>query len=135
MTVQNTICGKVKLGPSDIAHVTAWRFNISGNVVTYTSSSSEGHQLTLKGHNSGELSFDVLFDKDDSIYARMKPGDQITLLAFFDATRDWTIPARVNDMDAEVNVADGSPPTVSVTAMSHGKWTYVDGTESTNPCA
>ena len=114
MAVQPTICGTVTIGSSDIAHITSWRFAKSGNVQTYTSSSGAGHQLTLSGHISGEVSFDCLYDAADPIYARMKVNDQVTLILDLDGTRTYSsVPVRISDMDDEINVADGSPPTVS----------------------
>jgi len=134
MTVQNTICGKVTIGSSDIAHVTAWRFGKSGNVQTYTSSGTAGHQKTLAGHLSGEVSFDVIFDPGDPIYSRIKPNDLVTLLLYFDLTNFYSVPARIDSMDDEVNISEGSPPTVAVTAITDGAWTYEDGSVSDDPC-
>jgi hypothetical protein len=134
MAVPSTICGKVTLGSSDFAHITSWRFSKSGNVQTYTSSSGAGHQLTLPGQLSGEVSFDAIYDPADDLYDRIRPNDQVTLLLYVDATRYHSVPCRINDMDDEVNIAEGSPPTIACTAQSHGQWTYYDGQTSDDPC-
>ena len=134
MAVQPTICAKVTMGSSDFAYVTSIRFNVSGNVQTYTASGASGHQLTLPGHISGELSFDVIYDPADDIFDRIKVNDQVTLVPYVDGTRNWSIPCRISDFSNEINVSEGSPPTVSFTAQTHGQFEYIDGTTSPDPC-
>lgn len=130
MTVESAKTGKIALSGSDFAEVRNWSFSKSANVKTYASSSTSGHQKTVKGMFSGTVSFDVVLDPDDTIEDRIKPGDQVTLTLYRNASDSFSVPCRIASLDDEVQIEEGEPPTVSCEAESHGAWTYPDGSTS-----
>lgn len=130
MTVKSAKHGLLTLGASDIAEVRNIRWTLNANVKSYASSTTGGHTKTVKGQFSGTISFDVVYDPDDPIEERLKPGDQVTLVAKFDANRNYSLPCRIESLENELNIEEGEPPTVSCEALTHGAWTYPDGTVS-----
>lgn len=130
MTVESGKNGKITMGSSDFAEVRNWRFNKTANVKTYASSSTGGHQKTVKGQFAGTISADLLLDPDDAIEERIKIGDQVTLELYRDTTKLYSVPCRINTVDDEVQIEEGEPPSVSFEAESHGAWTYPDDTVS-----
>jgi len=130
MTVASGKTGKITMGSSDFAEVRNWRFSKTANVKTYASSSTSGHQRTVKGMFSGTVSADLVLDPADTLEDRIKVGDQVTLLLYRDATKYFSVPCRISSMDDEVQIEEGEPPTVSFEAETHGAWTYPDDTVS-----
>lgn len=131
MTVKSGKHGKVAIGSSDVNDIRNWKFDMSGNVKTYASSSTSGHQSTVDGNKAGTVSFELVFDQDEDIDNTLKVGDQVTLLLHQDSVRKYTVPVRIDSVGHELNIEDGEPPAVSVEAQTHGAWTYPDGTVST----
>jgi hypothetical protein len=130
MAVESGKNGKITIGASDLAEVRNIRMSFNANNQTYASSSTSGHQKSVKGMFGGTVSFDVVYDPADPIYDRLKPGDLVTLLNYVGASHKYTVPVRINTLDPEINIEDGSPPTVAVEGQTQGAWTYPDGTTS-----
>lgn len=130
MTVIGSKDGKIVLGASDIAEVRNWRFAKNSNNKEWASSSTSGHMKNVGGMKSGTVTFDVVYDPDDPIEERMKPGDSVTLILHWENSRKYTVPCRIESMEDEVQIEEGEPPTVAVEAQTNGAWTYPDGTVS-----
>jgi len=133
-TTRSGSCGKLMLGASDIAEVRDWTMAMTGANPNYVSSSSAGHQQNKAGPKSATLSFNVLYDTDDSIYERMELGDAVTLLAYIDAVQKFTVPCRITSMEHSCPIESGDMQAVAVEAASNGRWTYPDGVLSAPPC-
>ena len=122
--------GKITLGASDLAEVRNWRFSMNANIKKYASSSTAGHEKSVKGMFGGTVSAELVYDPADPLEDRLKVGDTATLLCKDNATRTWTIPVRISTMDHEVQVEEGEPLTMSIEAECNGAWTYPDGVAS-----
>jgi hypothetical protein len=125
MTVESGKLGKIMIGASSLREIKNWKFDRSGNVKAYTTSSTSGYQKTVPGQFSGTVSFEMVVDPADPPESEINEGDSLTLLLYRNATKYYSVPIIIDSMSDDVNIEEGEPPTVSVEATTNGAWTDV----------
>lgn len=122
--------GMVKVGSTKLPSIRKWSLNLKSNNPKFATSDAAGHKVSVAGVKDGEVSFEAVLDTTDVIYSTYKPGTLVTLLLYENATRYWTVPARIESIAGECDINDGGELVVPYTASTYGAWTYPDGTLS-----
>lgn len=131
MAVESGQFGKIAIGSSDLNDIRDWSFDMDPSNKLYSSSSTPSHKKTVPGVKAGKVNFNMYFDVEEDVHATIKGGDLVTLLLHTDATRKFTVPARIGPVRVNVAIEEGDPIEVSVEADTHGAWTYPNGDVST----
>jgi hypothetical protein len=121
-------CGFIHIDPSDLADIGRWEFNMEASVPEFAHSGSNGYNLTALGKARGDITFEAILNIYDSIYDRIGIGQLVTLLLYENDVRHWIVPARIKTIGETVEINQATEVSVRVTAVTHGQWTYPDGT-------
>jgi hypothetical protein len=115
-------CGFVRIDPSDLSDIARWEMTLENTVPEFCHSGSGGCNVTLKGKFRGDVSFEQILDADDAVYDAFTVGDLVTLLLYENATRFWTVVARIKTIGETVEINDAREEIVRVTAVIHGPY-------------
>jgi hypothetical protein len=120
-------CGFIHVDPSDLADIGRWEFNREATVPEFCHSGSNGYNLTALGKARGDVSFDAILNIYDSIYDIIAEGQLVTLLLYENNVRHWIVPVRIKTIGETVEINQATEISIRVTAVTHGQWTYPDG--------
>lgn len=122
--------GKVFVDPSDLTDCQNWTLNLESNNPEFGGTANAGHKTSVDGVKRSSGSFELKVDKEDPVYDRIKPGQAVTLELYEDATRKWSVPARIENIELTSDQDEGEAFSASVSFSPRGAWTYPDGTVS-----
>ena len=123
--------GKILVGNTTLPAIRKWTFDFKSNNPQFATSDAPGHKVSVGGVKSGTVSFEAVLDDGNVIYENYKPGQEVTLKLYENATRFWTVPVRIEGIKGEADINDGGELVVPYEATTNGAWTYPDGTVST----
>lgn len=115
---------------SNVACLRNWRFREQSNNPKFSDSDSNGHQLSVPGKLSGTVNFDVYYDFDEPLENRFRSGQLVTLQLHRDATRKYTITARVESIESDADVEGDTPQGCACECSTYGPWEYPNGEDS-----
>lgn len=122
--------GKILVGSSTLPGIRKWSADLKSNNPQFATSDAPGHKVSVAGVKSGTVSFEAVLDDGDVIYEDYKPGQEVTLKLYENATRFWIVPVRIEGIKGEADINDGGELVVPYEATCNGAWTYPDGTVS-----
>lgn len=121
----STLTGKLGtlfVDSATLADVTAWRFTVTADNVSYASSATGGFRKRLSGarHGFGVVSF--VLNTVDPATARFASGDHVTLQLNLDPTRYYYVPAIVESLQLTVDVNQREPIRGTAEFTTDGAW-------------
>lgn len=115
-----------KAGTPDV-EIEFGKWTLTENVDTdrYATSKSEGYKMTEPGNKEASGTLEGKRTTDATkIEALLTIGDKVTLKCGFDSSTGVSVPAVIKSRTFEVNPADGTVETFSMTFESNGEWSY-----------
>ncbi len=112
--------GSVKIGDA-VAEITRWSFAKQAVSSRYASNSSGGFKRTLAGAKSGSGQIEFKFDVDAA--SPLVEGASVTLLLYLDATRFYSVPAVLTQVQIDVNIDKGDVVSGAARFETDGAWT------------
>ncbi len=115
--------GKVLLGSTPVADVTAWRFETAMTGKEFASSATNGFRRWIAGARHGRGRFSFRLDDANPAWQGLSEGTQVTLYLHLDDDHCYTIPAIIQTVQVDVSMAGGQPITGQATFATDGAWT------------
>lgn len=114
--------GKVLIGATPLADITAWSLTTRAAAKSYASSATGGYRKSVTGakHGQGRISF--LLDSADPITNDFDVGSQVTLLLYFDDTRFYSVPAVIEALRLNVEIDAGKLVGGDAEFVTSGAW-------------
>ena len=115
--------GKVLIGATPLADITAWSLTTKAAAKSYVSSATGGHRKAVVGakHGAGRIRF--LLDPADPITSGFDIGSQVTLLLYLDDTRFYSVPAVIEAIRMNVEIDEGKLVGGEAEFVTSGAWT------------
>jgi hypothetical protein len=115
--------GRVKIGSTTLADITAWSLRTSSHNSAYASSSTAGHRKRVAGVKdaAGRIAFKL--NTDDPLTNDFDVGSAVTLLLHLDATRFYSVPAVIDALRLEVDIDTGDVIGGVAEFSANGAWT------------
>ncbi len=123
MTLISGKDGQVLSDDAPLADITKWTFKTAARNVNYASSVTGGYRRQLPGAKEGRGHFQFLLNTADAINGQLSEGDVVVLKLHIDDVNFYTVPAIVDSIELDVNVAEGSPISGAADFSSDGAWT------------
>ncbi len=102
--------GRVEIGPTAVASITAWQLTIQASSLAYTSSATGGAVARLPGAKDARGSIVFQLDFTSPITESLEEGTLVTLKLYLDRTRFYTVPAVIDAIEFEpIDVVMGDP--------------------------
>jgi hypothetical protein len=115
--------GKVLIGATPLADITAWTLRtLSGNPA-YASSSTGGYRKRVPGVKDAQGTVRFKLNPADPITDDLDAGAAVTLLLYVDATRFYTVPAVIDALRLEVDIDSGDIVGGVAEFSANGAWT------------
>jgi len=115
--------GTVKTGgtPADLFHVRNWNATINSKTSQFATNSSGGWDITVAGAKNWEGAFEMVVD--DTETPGVEEGDLIDIQLHGDASNYFSGEARVESVDYDVDINEGTEIPVTVNFKGHGALT------------
>ncbi|REJ66208.1 MAG: hypothetical protein DWQ31_15555 [Planctomycetota bacterium] len=109
-----------------LAEIIRWSLQTRATNVSYASSATAGYRKSLPGRKQAQGRFTFALNTSDPVSGQLDEGDQVELRLCVDATHFYLVPAIIDVVELEVDIAAG--PLVQGTAefSSDGAWTAPD---------
>ncbi len=116
--------GNVSIDGEELAQVTGWRLRTSTQATSYASSSTGGFKRRLPGARQASGSLAFLLDTAVP-QTSLHEGEAVELLLKMDAARGVRVPAVIDALDLQIDVASGQIIGGRFQFTSDGAWTWV----------
>jgi hypothetical protein len=115
--------GTVHIGSSELLEVQSWKFSRKAAVHQYASNTTGGHKKTVTGVKSGSGSISGAYDPDDPVDDHIEEGDSVTAKLYTTATKYYTVPMVIENLDLEVDLDEGDIIGWEASFVADGAWT------------
>src|SRR5262245_22728997 len=107
MSLETGDDGKVVIGGTPLADITAGSLETAARSVSYASSASGGFRRRLPGVKEGRGQIRFQMDVANPLTNQFDEGTAVTLLLYLDATRFYTVPAVIDSLRIDVDIDGG----------------------------
>jgi hypothetical protein len=115
--------GKVLIGGTPLADITAWSLETTARGVAYASSTTGGYRKRLPGVKEGRGRIQFKLDVANPLTNQFNEGTAVTLLLYLDATRFYSVPAVIDSIQIEVDIDGGELIGGEAAFSTDGAWT------------
>lgn len=105
-----------------IANVVGWQFTTEVDGVSFASSATGGFRKRIPGARRGSGSFSFQLNRDAPISDQLDEGDETTLRLYLDGERHFVVPAMIDSIALEVDVATGKVVGGKAEFSTSGAW-------------
>ena len=123
MSLETGDDGKVLIGGTPLADITAWSLEATSRAVSYASSASGGYRRRLPGVKEGRGRITFKLDVSNPLTNQFDQGSSVTLLLYLDATRFYSMPAVIDSVQIEVDIDGGELIGGQAEFTANGPWT------------
>ncbi len=123
MSLETGDDGKVLIGGTPLADITAWSLETTTRAVAYASSTTGGFRKRLPGAKEGRGRIQFKIDVASPLTNQINEGSAVTLLLYLDATRFYTVPAVIDSLQIEVDIDGGALIGGQAEFSTDGAWT------------
>jgi hypothetical protein len=129
MTATSGQYGRIKIGSSNLVECGKWTFDRSAMVHPYRSCGTvdavTGRLYTkrIEGGSDGTGTIFGLQDPSDAIETYFVEGSSVTLLLYWTTTKYYSVPALIEKLNVEDDIAEGTPVPWNADFGANGKWT------------
>lgn len=99
--------GKVVVGGTPLAEITAWTLVTSSRNPSYASSDTGGWKTRLAGVKDGRGMLRGKLDTASPITSQLDEGDAATLLLHLNGTLSYQVPAIIDELRLEIDIDTG----------------------------
>lgn len=121
MSVESGKDGKILIGSTPVADITAWEFNKEAHTTRYGSSSTGGFKKSLAGVKMGEGSIE--FKWDSAAASPLVEGGSVTLKLYLNASEFFSVPAVIKHFKVRVDIDNGEVTAGVAAFETDGAWT------------
>ena len=114
--------GLVVIGSAAVADITLWRFQTRVRSVAYASSGTGGYRKRIAGAREGLGQIQFRLDLAAPAWNQLAEGSSVTLKLHLDGTRHYLVPAVIETLQLEVDVAQGRPIAGEASFVADGPW-------------
>jgi len=115
--------GKVLIGGSPLADITAWSLETMVRSIAYASSATGGYRKWLPGVKEGRGKIQFKLDVANPLTNSLNEGSLVTLLLYLDATRFYSVPAIIDSIRVAVDIDGGDLVGGQAEFSTNGAWT------------
>jgi hypothetical protein len=123
MSMQTGDDGKVLIGGTELAEITAWTFETTSRGVAYASSATGGYRKRTSGVKEGRGKIEFKLNMADPLTNHLDEGSQVTLLLHVDDTRFYSVPAVIDALKMHVDIDRGELIGGTAEFSTNGAWT------------
>jgi len=115
--------GTVKTGetPADLFQVRNWNATINSKTSQFATNSSSGWDVTVAGAKNWEGSLEMVVDDSEAL--PLEEGDLVTAQLHGDASNYYSGEIRIESVEVEVDINEGTEIPVTVNFKGHGALT------------
>jgi hypothetical protein len=107
MTLQTGDDGKLLVGEAELADVLEWSLQTAVRTFRYTSNATGPWQAALCGARTAAGSFRFAYNPQQPQHDAVQVGAQVTLLLHLNAAQRYIVPAVIESLHTEVDIATG----------------------------
>ena len=115
--------GKVLIGGTPLADITAWSLETTTRSAAYASSATGGYRKRLAGVKEGRGRIQFKLDVASPLTNTLDEGSAVTLLLYLDGTRFYSVPAVIDSLQIEVDIDGGELIDGQADFSTNGAWT------------
>src|SRR5437762_10524679 len=123
MSLETGDDGRVLIGSTPLADITAWSLETTTRGVSYASSASGGYRWRLTGVKEGRGRIAFKLDVANPLTNQFDEGSSVTLLLYLDATRFYSVPAVIDSLQMQVDIDGGELIGGQAEFTTNGAWT------------
>jgi hypothetical protein len=123
MSLQTGDDGKVLIGGTPLADITAWSLETICRSVAYASSATGGFRKRLPGVKEGRGRIAFKLDVANPLTNALNEAASVTLLLYLDETRFYTVPAVIDSIQISVDIDGGELIGGQAEFSTNGAWT------------
>ncbi len=123
MSLETGDDGKVLIGSTPLADITAWSLETTTRSVAYASSATGGYRKRLAGVKEGRGRIQFKLDVANPLTNQFDEGSAVTLLLYLDATRFYSVPAVIDSIQIQVDIDGGELIGGQADFSTDGAWT------------
>jgi hypothetical protein len=122
MTLQTGDDGKLLVGQRELADLLEWTLQTAVRTFRYTSNATGPWQAALCGARTAAGQFRFAYNTQQPPEDVVHVGEQVTLVLHLDAARRYVVPAVIESLHTEVDIATGRSFGGLARFVARGPW-------------
>jgi hypothetical protein len=114
--------GKVLIGGTPLADISAWSLEMRAATKSYASSATGGYRKQVIGSRHGAGTVRFLLDPADPITDKLDKGAAVTLKLYLDDTRFFSVPAIIAAVRLNIEIDEGKLVGGEAEFVTQGEW-------------